>query len=573
MNKLKRIVTVLNRKQRMQLVRLTFIILIDALVELLGVSIIVPFIDMISNPEQINKYPILSDLAAWMQMPWTSFIVVVCIGIAIVYVIKNVILIYVCNEQFKFTYHGQRNLSNYFMRLYLDEDYTFHLQHNSAELMRDISNDTSMFYSTVLAYLQFITESFVCTVLIVYLLYKDSLITLGVAVILAVIFLLFMKGYKKSLEKLGNERRFYTFKMTQAMQQGFGGIKEIKVAGTEDYFQNEFCVANKKFTDALCKNLFLNSLPKPVMEAICIGSVMGIIAIKLILGAEPENFVPTLAVFAVAAFRLLPSVNKMASYIGTIMHSGVVVDDMYSRIRGAEEMLRKEENEYKTREIAFDNGISVRNVTFKYPDADTNVLENVNLSIDKNEAVAFVGKSGAGKTTIVDLILGLLVPTIGTIEVDDWNIGQNRKAWLSKVGYIPQNIYMLDDTIRNNITFGRITYTEDDVWKALEEAQLAEFVRSLPDELDTVIGEQGDRLSGGQRQRIGIARALIRKPELLVLDEATSALDGETEKAVMESVEHLHGKMTMIIIAHRLSTIEKCDYIYRVENKKVIKEK
>ena len=565
MDKFKKILSIFDRRQKLQLVRLTVIILIDAIVELLGVSIIVPFIDMITDPDKLMSKPVVAMLVNKLGLDSRAFIIWVCIGIAVVYVIKNVILIYVCNEQFKFTYHGQRDLSNYFMRLYLDEDYSFHLKHNSAELMRDISNDTSMFYSTVLAYLQSITESFICIVLIAYLLYKDPFITLGVAAILAAIFLCFMKGYKSALERLGNERRHYTFKMTQAMQQGFGGFKEIKVAGTEDYFDDDFGRANQKFTDALCKNLFLNSLPKPIMEALCIGTVMGIIAIKLATGAEASSFVQTLAVFAVAAFRLLPSVNKMASYVGNIMHSGVVVDEMTSRIQ---ETRKKEKtlSSTTTEKVPFEKQIAINKMSFCYEGADEAVLRDINLVIGKNDAVAFTGKSGAGKTTLVDIILGLLKPQSGNVEVDNWDISQSPKAWQTKIGYIPQNIYMLDDTIRNNITFGKTNYSDQDIKDALREAQLLDFVEGLPNGLDTVIGEQGARLSGGQRQRIGIARALIRKPELLVLDEATSALDAETEKAVMESIDHLHGKLTMIIIAHRLTTIEKCDYRYIVEN-------
>jgi len=382
----------------------------------------------------------------------------------------------------------------------------------------------------------------------------------------------FMKKYKKSLEKLGNDRRFYTFKMTQAMQQGFGGIKEIKVAGTEQYFEGEFDGANAKFTDALCKNLFLNSLPKPVMEAICISTVMGIIAIKLLLGEETTSFVSVLAVFAVASFRLLPSVNKMASYVGTIMHSGVVVDEMSERILHAQSRDSKQ-NKDEFRKADFNDRISVQHLSFSYDNSEVSVLEDVMLQIPKNEAVAFIGKSGAGKTTLVDLILGLLKANDGNVLVDSWNVEDNVQSWQKLVGYIPQNNYLLDDTIRNNITFGNVDYTDEDVWEALKEAQLAEYVLGLQDGLDTIIGEQGARLSGGQRQRIGIARALIRKPALLVLDEATSALDAETEKAVMDSIDHLHGRITMIIIAHRLSTIEKCDHVYKVENKNVYKER
>ena len=572
MSKFKKILNIFNRKQRIELIWLTFLILVDAVMELMGVSIIVPFINLITNPEKLTENNLIYITMKSLQLDERGLIVLFCVIIALIYIVKNMILVYVINRQFRFTYCGQRDMGNKFMKLYLDEDYEFHLQHNSAELMRDVSNDTSMFYSTVLSYLQLFTEAFICVVLIAYLLYKDVMITLGVAGVLGLVFLLFLKRYRRQLVLLGNDRRHYTYKMTQAMQQAFGGIKEIKIAGTEDSFEREFEAANGRFTDAMCRNLFLNSLPKPVMESLCIFAVMMIIVIQLLIGADTADFAPVLAVFAVAAFRLLPSANKVASYVANIMHNGVVVDSMEKRVLDAENMQDKGTTDINAKEITFEKEISIDHVTYSYENSDENVIEDVSLVIPKNASVAFIGKSGAGKTTFVDIILGLLKISKGRVLVDGQDISFSLDSWKRKIGYIPQNIYMLDDSIRNNITFGKSCYTDEEVWHAVSEAQLADFIKGLPAGLDTVIGEQGARLSGGQRQRIGIARALIRKPELLVLDEATSALDKDTEQAVMDSVEHLHGKLTMIIIAHRLSTIEKCDSVYEVGNGKVVKK-
>ena len=288
---------------------------------------------------------------------------------------------------------------------------------------------------------------------------------------------------------------------------------------------------------------------------------------------SPEQFVATLGVFAAAAFALLPSANKMSEYLGSIIHNGVVIHKIgeeYAAIRDMEIEV-SEKKDYKP--VQLKKEIRVEDLTFHYPDTEEAVLSHINVTIPKNASVAFIGPSGAGKTTMVDLILGVLKPQEGRISVDGMDIAESYRGWHDKIGYIPQTIYMLDDTIRNNIAFGQAgDINDEEIWAALKQAQLDEFVASLDEGLDTMIGEAGVRLSGGQRQRIGIARALYRKPEVLVLDEATSALDTETEAAVMEAIDSLQGKMTMLIIAHRLTTIKNCDIVYQVENGSVTRK-
>ena len=352
------------------------------------------------------------------------------------------------------------------------------------------------------------------------------------------------------------------------MQQAFGGIKEIKIANRESYFEEEFRKQNGLYTYVIKQNAFLSSIPKPVMEALCIAGLMITIAVRInMTESDPTHFVGVLAVFAAAAF-LPASFCQQNVGILSVDHSQRVVihkiGEEYTKIRDLEIDL-SEERDYPA--MALEREIRVSDMTFTYPEMEEPVLSHVNVTIPKNSSVAFIGPSGAGKTTMVDLILGVLKPQEGQITLDGVDISTSYRGWHDKIGYIPQTIYMLDDTIRNNIAFGKKEgINDEDVWAALRQAQLDEFVESLEEGLDTVIGEAGVRLSGGQRQRIGIARALYRKPEVLVLDEATSALDTETEAAVMQAIDSLQGKMTMLIIAHRLSTIKNCNIVYKVEN-------
>ena len=311
-------------------------------------------------------------------------------------------------------------------------------------------------------------------------------------------------------------------------------------------------------------------IPKPVIETLCICGLLGAIAIKFWWrGANITYFVPIISVFAVAAFRLLPSFNRITEYIGNIMYEKSAINSVYADLKEVDELnAMKKEADGEQRAITFDRAIDIQNLSFAYPGTDKYVLKNLNLCIEKKSSVAFIGQSGAGKTTLADIIMGLLEPSEGNVYVDGNSIYDNLRGWHKVIGYIPQTIYLMDDTIRNNIAFGleKDEIDEKKLEHAVEQAQLTELIAGLEEGLDTQIGEMGIRLSGGQRQRIGIARALYHNPEILVLDEATSALDNETEKAVMDAIEALHGKMTLIIIAHRLSTIKNCDYVYEIGN-------
>ena len=500
-----------------------------------------------------------------------SFLTVVALGIIVIYVVKNVYLWVEQNLIMKFTYGMQQKLSTRLLTTYLSEPYTFHLNKNIAELQRSMQEDTGLFTQVLMHTLQLIAEVVVCIVLGVYLFTVSNSITVVIVGLLILCVVLFTKITKRFTEQLGKEAQVYKGKLYQWVNQSLGGVKEVKVLNREEFFVSSY----KKYYGLYIKGVRINRLlsitPKYMVEAVCMTGLLIAIIIKLNFGhGELENFIPQLATFAVAAFRLLPSVGRINEHVNNILYAVPSVDLIYGDLKGIEDY-QESKGEEEGKEWSFEHGITAKHITYAYPNTDTNVLEDANCVIPKGKTVAFIGSSGAGKTTMADIILGLLAPQRGKILVDDIDVFKNLTMWHHQIGYIPQVIYLSDDTIRNNIAFGihEDQIDEEAVRTALKKAQLAEFVDTLPDGLDTIVGDRGVRLSGGQRQRIGIARALYHDPEILVLDEATSALDNETETAVMEAIESLQGSKTMIIIAHRLTTIQNADIIYEVGDGKV----
>lgn len=581
MNVVKKLGYIFNRKQKLEIIWLFIVITIGSALELLGVSIVLPVIDAIMSPTTIlddPKYRWIYDVFHMTSVK--QLILFMLIGMVVVYIIKNAFLIYMYMIQFKFVYENQRILADKMMRCYLDQSYLFHVSKNSAELLRNINEDTGNFFGALQASIRLLTELMVCAVLGIYLLIKDKTITISIIFLMIIMLFFFVKIYKRYLLKLGTRNRYYQMTLNKWVQQAFGGIKEAKVLNKENFFYEKYDEAYRGHAQSEYRYHTLLTLPKPIIEAMCICGLMGAIAIKFYRGASIAYFVPIISVFAVAAFRLLPSFNRITEYLGTIMYQKSAIDSVYHDLKEVEELNRKKETDSKKQEIVlaprqFIREITLQHVTFQYPNTEKDVIKDLDLTIAKNSSIAFIGQSGAGKTTLADMILGILEPQKGDILIDDMSIYKNMDMWHRMIGYIPQNIYLMDDTIRNNIAFGvsKDRIDEKRLERAVEQAQLKELIDSLEQGLDTGIGERGVRLSGGQRQRIGIARALYNDPQIMILDEATSALDNDTEKAVMEAIESLHGKMTLIIIAHRLSTIQNCDHVYEVKDGTVIQKR
>lgn len=568
----KKLSYIFSKRDKYKIALLLCIMVAGSFLELLGVAVFQPFVNIIMMPDSIQENPYLARIYQMFGCSTTeSFLTVVALGIIVIYVVKNVCLWVEQNLIMKFTYGMQQKLSTRLLTTYLSEPYTFHLNKNIAELQRSMQEDTGLFTQVLMHTLQLVAEVVVCIVLGVYLFTVSNSITVVIVGLLILCVVLFTKITKRFTEQLGKEAQVYKGKLYQWVNQSLGGVKEVKVLNREEFFVSSY----KKYYGLYIKGVRINRLlsitPKYMVEAVCMTGLLIAIIIKLNFGhGELENFIPQLATFAVAAFRLLPSVGRINEHVNNILYAVPSVDLIYGDLKGIEDY-QESKGEEEGKEWSFEHGITAKHITYAYPNTDTNVLEDASCVIPKGKTVAFIGSSGAGKTTMADIILGLLAPQRGKILVDDIDVFKNLTMWHHQIGYIPQVIYLSDDTIRNNIAFGihEDQIDEEAVRTALKKAQLAEFVDTLPDGLDTIVGDRGVRLSGGQRQRIGIARALYHDPEILVLDEATSALDNETETAVMEAIESLQGSKTMIIIAHRLTTIQNADIIYEVGDGKV----
>lgn len=560
---------IFNTKQKVEIFWLFVIICIGSGLELMGVSVILPIINGIMAPDKMLEEP--AYIWIYEKFHMTSvrpLIMLLLVSLIVVYVIKNAFLIYMYNKQYKFIFENQRVLADRMVKCYMSQPYLFHVSKNSAELLRNINEDTGNFFGALQAGIKLLTELMVCLVLGVYLLIKDKTITISVVCLLAIMLWLSVKVYKKNLVRMGARNRFYQMSLNKWVQQSFGGIKEVKILNKEKFFYDKYDEAYRGHAKSEYTYHTLLMVPKPIIETMCICGLLGAIAIKFWWrGADITYFVPILSVFAIAAFRLLPSFNRITEYLGTILYQKSAITSIYEDLKEIDELnAQKREKNKEEKVIQFQNKIEIKDLTFSYPGAEKEVLKDLNLEIRKKSSVAFIGHSGAGKTTLADILMGLLKPAKGDVCVDGVSIFEGLNSWHQIIGYIPQTIYLMDDTIKNNIAFG-IEEKEIDPARlkyAVEQAQLSQLIEELEFGLDTKIGEMGVRLSGGQRQRIGIARALYHNPEILVLDEATSALDNETEKAVMDAIETLHGKMTLIIIAHRLSTIKDCDYVYEI---------
>ena len=568
----KKLSYIFSKRDKYKIALLLCIMVAGSFLELLGVAVFQPFVNIIMMPDSIQENPYLARIYQMFGCSTTeSFLTVVASGIIVIYVVKNVYLWVEQNLILKFTYGVQQKLSTRLLTTYLAEPYTFHLNKNIAELQRSMQEDTGLFTQVLMHTLQLIAEVVVCVVLGVYLFSVSNSITVVIVGLLILCVVLFTKLTKRFTEELGKESQLYKGKLYQWVNQSLGGVKEVKVLNREDFFISSYRDYYTLYIKGVRINRLLSISPKYMVEAVCMTGLLIAIILKLNFGhGELDTFIPQLATFAVAAFRLLPSVGRINEHVNNILYAVPSVDLIYGDLKGIEDY-QESKGEEEGKEWSFEHEITAKHITYAYPNTDTNVLEDASCVIPKGKTVAFIGSSGAGKTTMADIILGLLAPQRGKILVDDIDVFKNLTMWHHQIGYIPQVIYLSDDTIRNNIAFGihEDQIDEEAVRTALKKAQLAEFVDTLPDGLDTIVGDRGVRLSGGQRQRIGIARALYHDPEILVLDEATSALDNETETAVMEAIESLQGSKTMIIIAHRLTTIQNADIIYEVGDGKV----
>ncbi|MBO5551727.1 MAG: ABC transporter ATP-binding protein [Lachnospiraceae bacterium] len=566
---------ILDRKQKAGLLALLFVIMIGSFMEMAGVSAILPLVSLVSDPSNIEKGG-YARLAAFLGINDVRGLIAVLAGMLIlVYIVKNSYILFMYSLQYRYVYNNQRIVSYRLMDHYMSRDYLFHTRHGVAELHRNVRDDVDNFFTVMLNIIQFITEAFTCVFLIGFLMVQDIYTTLLILVLMAVFLFLVFYVFRKKLVLLGQRNRRATMNMNRGILQAFEGIKEIKARDGERYFIDIYDKAYRERVLAQRNQMLMQIAPRPLMETVMICGLLGFISLRIYLGGDITGFIPTISVFAVAAIRMLPSFNRISAELGVILYNKASVEALYKDMQD----MKREKAEDDAGDKAYDregfglkDAIRLKELGFYYPGRRENrILDKVSIDIKRNSSVAFIGATGAGKSTLADLIMGILSPTEGHIYADDTDIAEIPGKWHRIIGYIPQEIYLLDGTVRENIVFGTEAgnVTDEDIWEALSAAQAEEFVKGLPEGLMSGVGPGGVRLSGGQKQRLGIARALLRKPEVLVLDEATSALDNDTEKAVMDAIETLSGSKTLIIIAHRLSTIKNCDTVYEVSGGRV----
>lgn len=572
---IKKLKYILDKRQKKLLFCLIIVITVASIIELLSISAIMPIVYVLLDEKAIVSNEVLGKLYEMLpvddMMQFTQYMLV---GIVIIYVLKMFILIFRNYFKCALLQRIQRDIAKRMMECYVIQPYIFHTENNSAELQRNITHDVGTSLASLQAMIEVIVGGVSSVLLTGYLIYTDVLITLFLFVIFLALGVGILRPYSKILGKYGQMARDSGEKMIVWINQTFGGIKEVKIGEKEGFFIDKFSRAYERSSYAEKMNQFLPTLPGVIMETCCMAGIIAAIIIKMNDGANVKALIPVLAAVVFAGTRLLSAFTSMTAAISRMYYTKPALDALFDDLRNLERLEEKEEKEkIKEDNITFLNSIEIKGLSFRYPGGNADIVQGLNLEIQKGKSIALIGASGAGKTTLADIILGVLDPTEGEILVDLKNIHKNMACWHNMCGYIPQTIYLMDDTIRNNIAFGinEAEIDDDKIWNAIREAQMEEFVINLENGIDTVIGEGGVRISGGQRQRIGIARALYNRPSVLVLDEATSALDGETEHAVMEAIDSLHGKLTMIIIAHRLSTILNCDCVFEVEDKTIHK--
>ncbi len=577
---LKKLNKLLDRKQKLKMCGIVILMLIGAVLETFSIALIIPVLQLIMDPVALESNETIMKVYHFLHMQdMKHFTVLMMLSLILIFILKNLFLLFQNIIQYRFVYTNQFRTSERMMINYMKRPYEYFLSADTAVVQRSITSDVNNMFAMILSILQLLSEIIISFCIIAVTITLEPVMTAVLAVLLITTVLVVKKVLKPIMEKTGKDNQDYYSGLFKWIQQAVTGVKEIKIGNREKYFIEEYKKCGQGYVNAVQKYSVYSSTPRLLIETICIAGMLGYLIVLILSGNNVQDILPLLGAFGVAALRLMPSANRINNHLTSISYfkpfTMGVSDNLQNEI--ADEKVRMDSLKRPSEKLQVKDKIELKNITYAYPNTDVLIFDHAEMTIPIGDSVGIVGTSGAGKSTVVDILLGLLTLKEGQILADGKDVlaPENYRKWLENIGYIPQSIFMLDDTIRKNVAFGvpDEEVSEERIWEVLKEAQLDTFVKGLPEGLDTGIGERGIRLSGGQRQRIGIARALYDDPEVLVLDEATSALDHDTESAIMDSINSLHGKKTLIIIAHRLNTIENCEMVYRVENGKAFRER
>ena len=577
---LQKINYIFDKKQKLMFLVLGILIFIGGILETLGVGTMIPVVTVLLTPDKlqstIDGNETLTKICAFFNVTnasdLTTFLLVL---LMIVFVVKNLFILFQVSVQTKFIAHNRNKMIARVMAEFLNRPYEDYLGADIPTVFRLTDADIPTTFTLLTNLLSLISEAIVSLFIFIFLLFQDTKMTLFIVLVFGILTLVITKIFKPRLNKIGVKNQNYQSRIAKWRIQATYGLKDVKVLNREEFFVRNYYETGEVGAEIAKTYTVMNNIPRLAIETVFMVSMLSFILVFIKGGGDVTAMITTVATFAVAAVRVLPSVNRINTYLTEISYMQPCLDFVYENLQEGmknDEMLKARKANSISEALVLKDKIELNHISFHYPDTDKNIFTDAHMVVKKGQSVGIIGPSGAGKSTVVDILLGLLHAQEGEITCDGIDIFKNYESWLAQIGYIPQTIYLIDESIRENIAFGIDVdkIDEDRIWEALEEAQLADFVRSLPEGLDAKIGDRGVRISGGQRQRIGIARALYNKPEILVFDEATSALDNETEAAVMDAVNSFHGKKTMVIIAHRLNTIANCDVIYKVDNEKLV---
>jgi ABC-type multidrug transport system fused ATPase/permease subunit len=572
-----RIHELLTQSKRRAALVLLGLIIVGTVLEILGIGLLLPVISLLMSDDLASSYPVLQPVLNALGNPDHVSQVKIILGLLVaVYVAKNTYLAFLAWWQARFSVGLQVEFAQRLFTLYINQPYHFHLQRNSAQLIRNITGEVHQFISNAVnPMLSLIAETLVLLSIIILLLMVEPLGSIIVFLVLLFAGWLFHRSTRNRITRWGEIRQHHDGQRIQHLQQGLGGVKDVKLLGREANFLSLFDEHNKRSGQMAQFSQTLRKLPILWLEVLAVVGFALLVLIMLAQGREMSRIIPVTGLFAAAAFRLMPSVSRILVAVQGLRYGIPAINNLYTdfQLNTSEPVPSSSDTNVGAQTVP-KGKICLSNISYNYPDASAAAVIDISLSINKGDMIGFIGPSGSGKSTLVDLILGLLSPDKGQVLVDGQDIQRNLRLWQDQIGYVPQSIYLTDDTLRRNIAFGLSDekIDEEAVRRAIQAAQIEEFVASLPDKMETRVGERGVRLSGGQRQRIGIARALYHDPGVLVLDEATSALDTENELGVMQAVMALRGDKTVIVVAHRLSTVENCHRLYRLESGRIVEQ-
>ncbi len=562
--------SLLTPPERKGTVILLILMFIGMGLEILGVGLVIPALVLLTQADYATKFPAIRPILQTLGNPSQEILIIGgMLALVAIYTIKAMFLTLLAWYQARLAFGMRAEWSRRLFSVYLRQPYTFHLQRNSAQLIRNITGQVDQFTNAIFVPgMTLLIESMVFLGLSALLMTVEPVGTVIVVSVLATVGWGFHRITRRRITRWGEAAQFHEGLRFQHLIQGLGGAKDVKLLGRESEFLEQYHTHNVQGARMAQWQSVLQQLPRLWLELLAVVGLAALVLTMLAQGRALTVIVPTLGLFAAAAFRLLPSVNRILGTTQLLKYGLSVIDNLHAELN----LPTHEADTRMSKQPPFQHTLELHHVAYAYPHAAHRALNDITLTIQRGESVGFVGSSGAGKSTLVDILLGLLTPDAGEVSVDGHNIQSSPRHWQDQIGYVPQTIFLTDDTLRRNVAFGLPTEQIDEaaVQKAIRAAQLEEFVTSLPAGLDSVVGERGVRLSGGQRQRIGIARALYHDPAVLVLDEATSALDSATESGVMEAVRTLQGTKTVIIVAHRLSTVQHCDRLYRLEKGQLV---